>query len=314
MPAGFSNFASGCPGLSNLGFTFDASGCNPASTGYALFQECGFTCPLGQYAEVEYNESTDFSGPAIRMTAESAKDNATLLAAIYVPDQEVVLLVLLDGESLIEITEDMVLSSVARTLTAGDVLGLYADEENPEQYRVKVNGATIISRTITDETLSIVNPCIGFVVAAAVPTIDIGEDGDVMVVVKTSDETRVNTTTLTNDSDLVFAIGANEKWAFHFHIFGIADSVTPDLAHTITAPAGASGTWADINENDETLDIEAETWWNTQTFVEAMHLVGSVQNGATAGVVAFKWAQHTLHATDEVTVKANSHVIAFKQA
>lgn len=162
MPQGFTAFTQGCPGLAALGFTFDDSGCDIEGAGYALYKECGFTCPLGQFAQILYDGGTQNAGPAIRISSTSKKNAFKGLVALYIPAQHKVKFVLYKGESLLNIAT--VLSTRNVTLNVNDVLRIESDAVLETTYSVSVNG-TIIMTSIVDATLlNPFNPCVGFVV------------------------------------------------------------------------------------------------------------------------------------------------------
>lgn len=126
-------------------------------------KECGLICQKGQYAQATYNGSTEPAGPAIRITAQSGRFLFHGLVAVYVPNQNLIALVLIDGHSLATFNDDDIEVSVAATLNVGDVLSIEADLTDEELYLVKVNDSTVISHAITQAELSVFNSCVGFV-------------------------------------------------------------------------------------------------------------------------------------------------------
>lgn len=312
MPVGFKNFSSGCPGLPSLGFVFDDSGCNPAVTGFALFEECGHTCPEGLFAQVEYDGSTDNAGPAIRVDPDSIKTNATLLAAIYIPAQTTIALVRWDGQSLAEFDESMVINSVVITLSPGDVLLIESSLTDPEVYRVKVNGTTKITATIADEVLSVVNSCIGFVVVATVPTVTPPTGEEALIAVQTTDQSKTNNT-LTNSTGLVLAMEANSTYVGVASLVFENASATPDLLIEWVTPAGATGQFVDVAWDYDVKELNTDYFYNIPAgFPLVVHFDFCVVNGVNAGDLQFQFAQFTTDASASI-LKANSFIMMFKQ-
>jgi hypothetical protein len=324
MPLGFRTFDQGCPGLSSLGFIFDDSGCNTVDAGFSLYKECGHTCPLGLFAQVVYDGGTDISGPAIRVSEDSISNNATLLAAIYIPAQEIIAMVRWDNQSLAGFGT-VVGTTVSQALVPGDVLRIEASITDPEVYRIKVNDATIIQNTIETEVLSILNSCIGFVRIGVVdvdvePPAETEGEPDVLIIA-TSDVSRDSGgtgTTLTDDPVLTVPIGANEKWHGEFFLFMAAESAAPDFKWNVTAPVGATGYYADVPWNDATLALGTPNTTGsglgaTSADVFQYRITFDVINGVTPGNITLQWAQRTSSSFDTIR-KAHSSVLAFKQA
>jgi len=131
-------------------------------------------------------------------------------------------------------------------------------------------------------------------------------------IVKPSDTSRATTTTLADDTSLLFAIGASETWMARFALYVLSASATPDFKYTITVPSGASGNFREsvggtvvAFATPVTLALDAAT--DKILVVEV-----SVANGVTAGNIALQWAQATSDAT-AVLLKAFSSVMAIKQ-
>jgi hypothetical protein len=125
-----------------------------------LSKECGHECPLGQFAQATYNGSTQNSGPGIRLSLASSSFAVFGLFAIYFPGDGVVSMMLYNGEPSTEL--GTTIASFIVTLIAGDVLVIEADEVDPTIYRIKINGTTVITQTISTDLLPIDGPCVGF--------------------------------------------------------------------------------------------------------------------------------------------------------
>lgn len=281
----------------------------------ALVKECGHTCPLGQFAQAIYDGSEEPAGPAIRVTAESGIFSFRGLVALYVPDQEIIALVLYQGENLSGIGG--IVTSISQLLVEGDVLRIEADDTADTLYRVKLNDVTILSANIPDSDLDVAGACIGFVTVADVsdeiipPEPDTGDEPDV-IIVKAIDEPRSSNVVLADDTELIVPIGANENWVAHAVIEVAVGSATPDIQLTWAGPSGSTGRYV------ETYNLF------TDSALAAVNILGMstrasfvfdiiIQNGATPGNLSFQWAQNSSSA-DATTVKKGSAVYAFKQS
>lgn len=279
-----------------------------------LSKECGHTCPLGQFAQAAYDGSSNPGGPAIRITQESGVFGFRGLVALYVPAQEVIALVVYDGENLSGI--GTVITAVAATLVAGDVLRIEADTTNPELYRVKVNGTAVITRTVTDETINIANSCVGFVrVASVTDTIELpsAEEGDPDVLkMKSADESVSGSTTLQDDDDLFFAAGAGEEWAVMFVLQLAAANSTPDFKWQISAPVDAVGHASDMNFNYETLNFNAPSSTVSINVGNSQLIIAVGIKFVSAGNCKLQWSQAISNAGN-TTVLQGSYMTAFKK-
>ncbi len=144
--------------------------------------------------------------------------------------------------------------------------------------------------------------------------------GGATLVLKTADEVVTNNTTPQNDDHLLFAVGANEVWAFYM-LLRYKEDASIGLKAQFTVPTGgaieiithnivgpASGT-ADLNP------IAAATTWNygAQTTTRlGLHWCVYI-GGGNAGNVQFQWAQLNTSGS-ALTVEENSFIIAHKLA
>lgn len=132
--------------------------------------------------------------------------------------------------------------------------------------------------------------------------------------VKASDEPVTNSSTVQNDDDLAFAIGASEVWSFALFLT-ITSGTTPDFRLTFTVPSGATirigGTMLRaagdsnnataqhlIGDGTTTYDVNADAF-------ATLTLQGYVVNSTNAGTVQLQWAQATADMSDTV-VQAGS--------
>jgi len=147
--------------------------------------------------------------------------------------------------------------------------------------------------------------------------------GPVTKKVKAADETVANTT-LQNDDDLFFAVGANEKWLVDCTLM-IDSNATADFKMTFTVPASATMKWGPLSINASGLWIQdPSSGTNPLLDAAATSTVGSlsagqiwgiivkgiVQVAGTAGTVQFQWAQSVT--SGSTLVKAGSCLIAQK--
>jgi hypothetical protein len=275
-------------------------------------KECGHTCPLGQFAQAIYQGSNNPSGPAIRVSADSGRFSYRGLVALYVPAQEVIGLVLYQGENLSGL--GTVITSVAQLLVEGDVLRIEADLDTTTLYRIKVNGTTVISEVVPDADADTASGCVDFIELFAAdtitPPVPDTEEPDV-IVVKTADEVRTSSAVLANDSQLLVPIGANENWVAHAVIEVTVGSATPDIQLQWAGPAGSAGRYVEVyNIASDSAIGTPNTFGMTTRAIMSFDII--IQNGATPGNLAFQWAQNT-SSTDHTTIKKGSAVYAFKQ-
>lgn len=111
----------------------------------------------------------------------------------------------------------------------------------------------------------------------------------------------VTSTTLQNDDDFSFAIGANEIWAVE--IEGPCNVLAAeDLQLTFAGPAGMTIA-VDTMEPQETRKLAAGSAQGTTlttgaaATISAIKIRSTIVNGGTAGTVNFQWAQGTFGGT-----------------
>lgn len=127
----------------------------------------------------------------------------------------------------------------------------------------------------------------------------------------------LNSTTLTNDTDLHVALAANAIYAFDSCVAWIAVSGT-DFKWQWTVPAGATLLYQPLynaggptgfgNSNNAygASDVLSATGQSPQ--VTAVRFGGTVQTAATAGNLQFTFAQATLSAVNTTYSRAGSYI------
>ncbi len=138
----------------------------------------------------------------------------------------------------------------------------------------------------------------------------------IKTVYKTSDQSLASSTTLQDDTQLKFTIGAGETWDFHMNV--AAAGAAGDLNVGITAPAGATCNWgASVAQNTDSygnMACGASTGILTMTSHDALVYVdGSVTAGASGGTVTLQWSQNTSSGTATV-VRAGSYLQAIQDS
>ena len=164
----------------------------------------------------------------------------------------------------------------------------------------------------TGQVLTVASGAPSWATPATAPTIK--------TVRKSSDQTVTSSTTLVNDSQLKFAIAANETYIFEAWLYTYAADGTPDIKVTFTSPAGSTLFWSSSQvifnaAAATTLTVVAPGGTTGDLFVDsnlrAIQLYGSVLNGGTAGDVQFQLAQNTSSANG-TSVKAGSYIYGIK--
>jgi len=122
---------------------------------------------------------------------------------------------------------------------------------------------------------------------------------------KASSTSRSSTTTRTADPDLTFEIGANETWIFELSVLISQHASSIQVSSQLTSPSGAliSGralTGRDGGVAGTTLfqSLNAPSLISTRN--GSHHITATVISSATAGTVAFAWAQETSSATASI--------------
>lgn len=133
---------------------------------------------------------------------------------------------------------------------------------------------------------------------------------------KSADETVNNSSTLQDDNELTFSIGANEVWAFTLCLLATSET-TPNLRYKFTVPSGAdyimmpfyySGS---VGTNASSSYAFIGTDGDPFTNVDFAH--GVVRNSSNAGSVQLQWSQDVAEASNSI-VRRGSYIIAHKLA
>ncbi len=138
------------------------------------------------------------------------------------------------------------------------------------------------------------------------------------IVLKSADETVASSTTLQDDDELLFAIGANDHWVATFTLFFDTNS-GPDFSLAITWPSGGTGIYDVTNSGRGSDNLVEHIGWETVSGTAVRFDIGTVdpvavvyvivRNGATAGNVTLRWAQASSNVVS-TTVKAGSFLVA----
>lgn len=134
-----------------------------------------------------------------------------------------------------------------------------------------------------------------------------------VTVAKTANEIVNNSNVLQDDDELYFSVGANETWAFRF-VVQANSGTTPDLRFAVTAPSGATCRVGFIDPEGATSNGQYGCGVSTgvvpgNAAVDMYEITGTIQNGATPGVVHLQWAQFTANASN-TTIYAGSYLVA----
>lgn len=125
---------------------------------------------------------------------------------------------------------------------------------------------------------------------------------------KTADQSVASSVALANDSDLTFAIAANEEWVAEFYIDAGSGLTTTGALTAITVPSGATLNAITSSTGMATSAGAARTTTSgsAMTFSQANYAQANpalivvsvwVLNGGTAGAVTLQWAQQTSSGT-----------------
>lgn len=148
-----------------------------------------------------------------------------------------------------------------------------------------------------------------------------------VAVVKPSNTSRNNTTTVADDPDLVLAVAASATYDIRMLVAydGASSAGTGDLKWTFTVPSGASGTYMALHQNlsGNTAGMWTLNWTDgpniNQTTANTagtgtgnqfgIFFNGLLQTAGSAGNLTFRWAQNTSGATS-TRVFAQSYIAA----
>ena len=140
-----------------------------------------------------------------------------------------------------------------------------------------------------------------------------------VLIVKSSNQTATNSTTLRADDELLFPIGASETWVFTLCIMATAPTAG-DLKISMTGPSGASGTWIHSRDlggtsgepvfNAITLGGTANLLYDAES-KRGWMIHGTIINSTNTGNLTFEFAQVTADGT-ATTIHAHSWMTAIQ--
>jgi hypothetical protein len=139
-----------------------------------------------------------------------------------------------------------------------------------------------------------------------------GSGGGMELIVQEADQT-VNsggTGATLVDSELEFAVAANEVWQFEGVIL-FTTAATPDIKFQATGPTGAVGAWGIVGNAGTTVQGNRTVLGTEQAFTAftagIIRFWGAIHNGANAGTLAIQFAQNTADAAN-TTILAGSYI------
>lgn len=178
--------------------------------------------------------------------------------------------------------------------------------DTPARLAVGTNGQVLTADSSTSTGLKWATPSAGATIAT---------------VRKSADQSVTNSSTLVDDDELSFSIGANETYIVNVWLYTYAANNTPHIQYGFSAPSGATTTWSPSSVYGASSGASlatAVTGTGTLTgyvdqFDRASVMTGTIKNSSTAGTVKVRWAQQVASATS-TTVKAGSYIFAIKVA
>lgn len=138
--------------------------------------------------------------------------------------------------------------------------------------------------------------------------------GQMKVVRKTADETISLNQVSQDDDHLFFAVGANEVWVFSALIV-FNSGATEDFKYQFAGPAGSSGLFVrlDITSTPTALGTDSANITQSSGVDVGLPVMGTIENGGTAGNLQLKWAQFLSGVTNCV-VREHSYLLAHRVA
>ena len=139
-------------------------------------------------------------------------------------------------------------------------------------------------------------------------------------VVKSADESKFNTATISDDSELLFSATANTKYLIKGKIFLRNDYTTNRWLYSqVAAPAGTTGNETilckqsnlnDNNQNVKTMGLYLNTLtgsgYTDNNEIRVFDIEGVIEVGGTAGDVVFRWAGDVATVGEGFTCLKNS--------
>lgn len=145
-------------------------------------------------------------------------------------------------------------------------------------------------------------------------------------VAKPSNETLASSTTLQDDDDLTFEIGANETWLVEYRLF-YSSPTAADLKMDISGPSGVAGSYGIVALDTAATGTSGDVTVPSDNSLATDQVLGgagfdvrltaivlaTIRNGATAGSVTLRWAQNVSDA-DSTIVYKDASLVAHKVA
>lgn len=133
------------------------------------------------------------------------------------------------------------------------------------------------------------------------------------IIRKTADQTVNNSTTVVNDTELLFAVGANEVWVFDAFLLQNSGEIS-DIKLTFKVPSGGTVLFASTADGAGAYYDAGDEYPVAGLARDVLiRLFGTVINGSTAGNIQLQWAQNTQNASN-TKLLANSYIIAHRVA
>lgn len=143
--------------------------------------------------------------------------------------------------------------------------------------------------------------------------VGITSNDETKVIRKTADQNNT-TTTLANDTELTFNIGANETWVVTYYLQALSPTAA-DIKFAVTAPAGAACKMSAYDPEGATAQSNIACGVASGLIAgsgaeDPLWVTATIVNGATAGTVNLQWAEFALSGTN--TMRAGSSLVAYK--
>ncbi len=138
---------------------------------------------------------------------------------------------------------------------------------------------------------------------------------NILVAVKTADETINSDATLTDDTDLQVELLASKTYAIFGFIYWESPTA-PDFKYALSAPAGAtglksSGNWTASGNATQSDHTTSQFLTGVAGSTRCTPFMVTIRNSTTAGTLAFQWAQNTINVADTI-LRINSWMVAIQ--
>lgn len=201
-------------------------------------------------------------------------------------------------------------SAITATVT-GNNYALWADSGVSRfDGAVHLEGATGIMGILDASSVATSNKTFTFPNATGALSVATSGVGIYKTIYKSADETVNNSDVLQNDDALLFAVAANEVWAFTI-VCLLTSNSTADFKAGWSVPTAATMKWT--NAFDNTMYNESQAYSYGTATDSIAEFYGTVFVGANAGNVTFQWAQNTATVVDTKVLKG-SYIIAHRLA